>query len=275
MPGLRELAGSLEAAAALAALLFAASRRADLTGLVASAFLAACSPLALGLTPAGVGLGALFLAAGGVCLALCLRGGAFAFPGDREMKWWRIIARPFALLFIPIDRYLQRTLLLVLLGALALGFAGLDLVRLFTRYQLRQLFKRSEIKRFSSMTAFVVAVCIIFLVFPDHLPWLGLGFLTVGDLFGKVVGIRFGRTRLLRGRTLEGTLAFTGGGFFVSWLLYIAPRGPGQPLPLYAVLAGPPFAAAVELFSGLLDDNFTVGIISCGFLYSLRYFLRP
>jgi dolichol kinase len=275
MPGLRVIAGSLEAAAALAVLILAASRRADLAGLVASAFLAACSPFALGLTLPGLGFAGLFLAAGGACLAVSLRGGAFLFPADREMKWWRIIARPFALLFIPIDRYLHRTPLLFLLGALALAFAALDLVRLFTRYQLRQLFKRSEIKRFSSMTAFLVAVFIIFLVFPDRLPWLGLGFLTVGDLFGKVVGIRFGRTRLLRGRTLEGTLAFTAGGFFVSWLLYIAPKGEWPALPLYAVLAGPAFAAAVELFSGPLDDNFTTGIISCGFLYSLRYFLRP
>ena len=44
-------------------------------------------------------------------------------------------------------------------------------------------------------------------------------------------------------------------------------------MQLYAVLAGPVFAALVELFSGPLDDNFTVGIISSGFLYSLRYFL--
>ena len=50
-------------------------------------------------------------------------------------------------------------------------------------------------------------------------------------------------------------------------------QGPAAAVPLYAVLAGPPFAALVELFSGRLDDNFTVGIVSSGFLYSLRYFL--
>jgi hypothetical protein len=38
-------------------------------------------------------------------------------------------------------------------------------------------------------------------------------------------------------------------------------------------MAGPAFAALGELFSGTLDDNFAVGLISCGFLYSLRYFL--
>ena len=79
--------------------------------------------------------------------------------------------------------------------------------------------------------------------------------------------------RLLHGRTLEGTLACAAGGFFTAWLLRLALRGYAPAVPLYAVLAGPPFAALVELFSGRLDDNFTVGVVSSGFLYSLRYFL--
>jgi dolichol kinase len=118
-----------------------------------------------------------------------------------------------------------------------------------------------------------VAIFLIFLVFPDHLPCLGLGFITVGDLFGKVVGMRFGRIRLLRGRTLEGSLAFTAGGLAAGWLLRLSLRGVVPPVPLHAVLAGPVVAALVELFSGGLDDNFTVGLVSTAFLYSLRYFL--
>jgi hypothetical protein len=84
--------------------------------------------------------GSAALAAAGLCLGLCLRRGVFAFPAGRELKWWRIIARPFALLLVPIDRIFGRTPL---------------------------LFKRTEVKRFSSMTGFLVA---IFLVFPDHVP---------------------------------------------------------------------------------------------------------
>jgi dolichol kinase len=124
-----------------------------------------------------------------------------------------------------------------------------------------------------------VAIFLIFLAFPDHLPYLGLGFITIGDLFSKIVGIRFGRKALLRGRTLEGSLAFAAGGFAAAWLLrlaliWMAFQAPAvPPVPLYAVLAGPVFAALVELFSGKLDDNFTVGIVSTGFLFSLRYFL--
>ncbi|OHD73799.1 MAG: hypothetical protein A2V99_06375 [Spirochaetes bacterium RBG_16_67_19] len=277
--GAPALTGSLLAALALGGLLLAGSRRAEVAGLVAFAFLAAALPLELGPGLISWGLTAAALAAGGLCLRLCFRSGVFRFPRDREMKWWRVIARPFALLFIPIDRFFGRTPLLYLLGALALIFAALDLVRLFSRVRMRQLFKKSESRRFSSMTAFLVAIFLIFLAFPDHLPYLGLGFITIGDLFSKIVGIRFGRHKLLRGRTLEGTIAFAAGGFAAAWLLRLALRlaplqAPGvPPVPLYAVLAGPVFAALVELFSGRLDDNFTVGVISTGFLFSLRYFL--
>jgi dolichol kinase len=267
------LTGTLLAGLALAGLLFAASRRVALAGLVAFAFLAAAFPLELGPTVPGLVLAGAALSACGLCLWLCLQTGVFRFPAGKELKWWRIIARPFALLFVPIDRIFGRTPLLFLLGVLALVFSALDLVRLFSRVQMRRLFKRSEGKRFSSMTGFLVAIFLIFLVFPDHVPYLGLGFITIGDLFGKIVGIRFGRRELLRGRSLEGTLAFAAGGFAAAWLLRLALRGVTPAVPLYAVLAGPVFAALVELFSGPLDDNFTVGIVSSGFLYSLRYFL--
>ncbi len=265
---------SLLVGLAVTGLLLAGSRRAELAGLGAFGFLAAALPLELGPGLAGWLACGLALTACGLSLWLCLRGGLFRFPAGRELKWWRILARPFALLFVPIDRLFGRPLLLFLLGLLALGFSVLDLVRLFSRVQLARLFKASERRRFSSMTSFMVAIFLIFLVFPDHLPYLGLGFITVGDLFGKIVGIRFGRVPLLRGRTLEGSLAFVAGGLAAAWLLRLALRGVLPPVPLYAVLAGPLFAAAVELFSWAVDDNFTVGIISCGFLYSLRYFLR-
>jgi glycerol-3-phosphate acyltransferase PlsY len=261
--------GSFLAVLAVAGLVFASSRNVDLTGLASFAFLGIITPLEPGLGTAGLvlSLPAWFLL--GMSVGNCLRHGVFRFETKKEMKWWRVIARPFALLFIPIDRLFHRAPLLLLLGALALIFSGLDLFRLATHYRLSHLFKKSEVKRFSSMTGFLVSIFIIFLVFPDSIPYLGLAFITIGDLFGKIIGFRFGKTELLKGRTLEGSLGFVAGGFLAAWVLYCV----FQTIPLYAVLAGPVFAAAVELFSGPLDDNFTVGIISSGFLYALRYFL--
>jgi dolichol kinase len=206
------------------------------------------------------------------CFALAVRGTVvqriFVLDTQIEMKWWRVIARPFALLFIPIDLLFGRTVLLFLVGGIAIILIGMDIFRLLSRHQLQLLFKRKEIKRFSSMTSFIVAVFIIFLVFPGIIPFLGLAYITIGDMFSKIIGIKFGRHRLLRDRTLEGSLGFLAGSFMAGWVIHTL-----LPVPLYATLAGPVFATAVELFSMDLDDNFSVGIVTSGFLFALHYFL--
>lgn len=258
----------LLAVLAVAAVVLFASRSPNLTGLVGFFFLSVVTVIETGFGAAGL----LMLSLSLYCFALgirsAIRGRVFVLDPGVEIKWWRIIARPFALLFIPIDLRFGRTALLWLLAVLGVVFIAMDLVRLLTRYQLRQLFKRKEVKRFSSMTSFLVAIFITFLVFPDVIPYLALAFITIGDLFSKIIGIRFGRRVLFRERTLEGSLGFLAGCFMSGWVLYSL-----LPVPFYTLAAGSVFATGVELFSMDLDDNFTVGIISSGFLFALRYFL--
>jgi len=256
------------AVAAVVLLIYIASRNRALTALVGFFFLAVLSLLLLDLGPRSLLLNSLCLYgfAFSVREALCEH--LFVMDTSIEMKWWRVIARPFALLFIPIDMVFGRKALLFLMAAIGVILIGMDLFRILSRHQLSMLFKRKESKRFSSMTSFMVAIFIIFLVFRGVIPYLGLAYITIGDMFSKIVGIKFGKRTLLRDRTLEGSLAFLGGSFLAGWVIYIR-----LPVPLYAAIAGPVFAAAVELFSMDLDDNFTVGIVSSGFLFALHYFL--
>ena len=253
---------------AVAALVFIASRSGDLTALVAFFFLALVTFLELGFSARGL----LMAVLSSYCFALGIRGTVrqrvFVMDTAIEMKWWRVIARPFALLLIPIDLLFGRTVLLFVIGGIGIVLIGMDIFRLLSRHQLQLLFKKKEIKRFSSMTSFIVAVFIIFLVFHGIIPFLGLAYITIGDMFSKIIGIKFGRHRLLRDRTLEGSLGFLAGSFMAGWVIHTL-----LPVPLYATLAGPVFATAVELFSMDLDDNFSVGIVSSGFLFALHYFL--
>jgi dolichol kinase len=184
-----------------------------------------------------------------------------------ELKWWRIIARPFALLFIPIDIYFGHAILLYLIGGLCVIFIGIDLYRIFSKNPLTSLFKRKEAHRFSSMTSFLVSVFISFLLFHDQVAYLCLVFIIFGDLAAKMVGVRFGRRRLIYGRTLEGSLGFLGGslvsGFILCAILHIE---------FSWLLIGAFVATLVELFSFYLDDNFTVQILTGGCLEALIYF---
>jgi glycerol-3-phosphate acyltransferase PlsY len=260
---------SLAAVLAGALLVFLASRSGDLTSLAAFAFLAVVTSLETGLTGDGplMFLLSVYLFAMGVRNAAAQR--VFDLDRSIEMKWWRTIARPFALLFIPIDLLAGRRTLLWLLASVAIVVIGTDIFRLLSRHELRRLFKKKELKRFSSMTSFIVAIFIVFLVFPDWIPYLALGFITIGDMFSKIIGLKFGRHRLVGERTLEGSLGFLSGCFMTGWVLHLL-----LPIPVYVLLAGAVFATAVEVFSMDLDDNFTVGILTGGFLFALRYFLQ-
>lgn len=54
------------------------------------------------------------------------------------------------------------------------------------------------------MTSFLVSVFIVFLLFPSEIAYLCLGFIIIGDLISKYIGIKYGRNHLIHDRTLEG-----------------------------------------------------------------------
>lgn len=191
----------------------------------------------------------------------------FVMEKSLETKRWRVAARPFAMLFIPIEIYAGHRFLLYLMGVVSMIFIGIDLYRLITRRQMSIIFKKKEFQRFSSMTSFMVATFIVFLLFPSEIVYLCLAFIIFGDMSAKLIGLRFGRTRIIHEKTLEGSLGFLSGclysGFILCTLFQI-----GFP---YLVI-GALFATFTELFSYHMDDNFTVGILTGGCLQALEFF---
>jgi glycerol-3-phosphate acyltransferase PlsY len=260
---------SLGALLVVALLMYLSSRNGDVAGMVTFLFMLVITPVELGWTGVSVLNMAISLFILVSITRTAILRNTFRLEREVEVRIWRLVARPFALLFIPIDQIWGRRTLLLLMGAVALAFIAMDLVRLLSRASIAVLFKSAERRRFSSMTYFLVSVFVSFLVFPDVIPYLSLAFTTIGDLFGKLVGLRFGRTVIHRGKTLQGSLAFLGGSIMSTYLLSRV-----LPVPLLFVLAGSLFAALVELFSELLDDNFSVSLLSGGLLFALRYFLR-
>lgn len=243
------------------------TRRLDVAGIAAGLCLLVGSLVELGLGALPLALAAAGLLVAAVSAAAAARAGVLRLEGRRELKIWRLAARPFALLFIPLDLLWGRRILLIVAGLVCLVFVGLDVYRYASRRLLAAMYKQSEQRRFSSMTYFLLSLFLAFLVLPDGVPYLPLAFSTVGDLCGKLAGMRFGRTVLYRDKSLQGTLAFLAGSLLAGWALHRL-----LALPLAFVLAGAPFAAVVELFSVRLDDNFSVILITGGFLAALRYF---
>jgi dolichol kinase len=119
------------------------------------------------------------------------------------------------------------------------------------------------------MTAYLVSVFLVFLLFAAPVSYLSLAFLTVGDPFGKLIGTRFGRTPLVGSRTLEGSLGYLAGALVAGGILHEFVPFPAQYLAIGAVAA-----AAIELFSRDIDDNLTVGIFSGAILSVVKFFFR-
>ena len=191
----------------------------------------------------------------------------FKLESKVELKKWRIIARPLALLFIPIDIYLGHTFLLYLLGGLSITFILTDLYRIIFGQKLMMFFKRTETKRFSSMTSFLVAIFIVFLVFPVSVSYLCLAFITIGDMGGKLIGLKYGRMKLIDARTFAGSLGFLTGCLFSGYLLQLL-----LDTRFSWLMVGALCATLTELFSFSLDDNFTVSILTGTCLVALQYF---
>ena len=96
-------------------------------------------------------------------------------------------------------------------------------------------------------------VCIV--LFPLHIAASALFFLTLGDTAAALVGQQWGRTAIMPGKTLEGTLAC----LITCTIVVVVMPG----VHLIAGLAGAFTATTVELFgTETIDDNFGIPVLS-------------
>jgi dolichol kinase len=99
-----------------------------------------------------------------------------------------------------------------------------------------------------------------------------VGFLVLGwaDPAAGIIGRRFGRTRLVHGRSLEGTATFAIVGTTVAFLALWLWHPELTPLKaLLVALAGAVPAAVAELYARRIDDNLAIpvtaalGVVAC------------
>jgi dolichol kinase len=201
--------------------------------MVISGFLAIMIPVLYGISVWSVSSSGIAFLLFLIIFFVAIKKNVFVIDRAYEIKLWRIIARPFALLFIPIRLLTGQRFLLYLLGGLCIIFILMDLYRLFSKQKMTLLFKKSEFQRFSSMTSFLVAVFIIFLLFHTEISYLCLTFIIFGDLTAKMTGYCFGRMQIIHGKTLEGSLGFLTGCLFSGFIIVpYSIRIPGHRRPV-------------------------------------------
>lgn len=244
-----------------------ASRNILVTAVVLSSFLILMLPIRYGLLPWVVALTGISILLLFVSILLSIKRQVFRIEATIELKTWRIVARPLALLFIPVNQCFGHKYLLYLLGILSIIFICADLFRLFSKKNLSLFYKKNERQRFSSMTSFLVSIFIVFLLFPVEIAYLCLGFIIFGDMAAKFSGLGFGRNIIIQERTLEGSLGFLTGCIYSGTILSSV-----FGFKFSYLMAGAVCATLAELFSFHVDDNFTVGIITGGCLMAFQFF---
>lgn len=188
---------------------------------------------------------------------------------DESFKthWLRVALRPFAFIFIIFYFAYSKLLTLTIIGIVFICFFGLDIFRFLNRQtnelltvKVKSLFKKSESKKLSSMTLFLLAAFITIIIFDKNIAIIALTFLIFGDIFSKIFGLAFGRNKLFN-KTFEGTLAYIGSVLICGFLFYTSLH-----FSLLILIIGGITAPLTELLSFKINDNFTVPLISGVFM---------
>jgi dolichol kinase len=126
---------------------------------------------------------------------------------------------------------------------------------------VNRFFLRAEEQvREAAMTPFAIAVLLTILTVPKLAALIAIYTLAIGDPLAAVVGILFGRRRVTRNRSLEGSLAFFAATVAIAALVLRWGSGAAA-LPIAATSAAIGIAATgCELLPLRIDDNLTIPI---------------
>ena len=156
--------------------------------------------------------------------------------------------------------------MLAIAGAAAAGAWSLELSRRWIppvndlcMWVLGRFAHPHETWRVNSSTWYVTAMLGLALIGDVMLAAIGVGILAFADPAAAIIGRRFGRTSLINGRSLEGSLAFALVGTLVGFGVLSAyfPEQGGLAALCIALAAAVP-AALAELLSRRIDDNLSI-----------------
>lgn len=166
-------------------------------------------------------------------------------------------------LAIPIGyHYVSKEKALIILLPIFGFYLFCDLLRHFHQ-GFRQLFDRIITVHFLrdrekggliGSTYFLIGSILTIIIFPKEIAIASLYILIISDTSAAIVGSCWGRTRLAKEKTLEGSLAF-----FATGIIIVALTMRSNPFWGTLAVLG---ATLVELFPLKLDDNLIVPLVA-------------
>ena len=181
-------------------------------------------------------------------------------------KFVHLLELPVLLAYTVVSHLYGDKLGILLLTALLIILLEIEYIRLEYKLSLPMvvdILRRKERDNIAGNIFFVASTIICVAAFDYQIAILALLFTVFGDLMAALIGIRFGRKKIFKNKTLEGFLAGFLANLLIGYLLIPDQAQVYVPMALTASL--------VELWTGKLDDNLTVPL-AAGFVGQLLIF---
>ncbi|MEQ1875226.1 MAG: hypothetical protein ABL958_01180 [Bdellovibrionia bacterium] len=131
--------------------------------------------------------------------------------------------------------------------------------------------RSSEVHRLSGLSYLLFGMFIIIYAFPPAIVKLSILMLAVGDPTSSVVGILYGRDKIIGNKSLQGALGGFAACTFVSLIYFLATGLMVDRIFLITLLSGIIGMLSEVVPVGRLDDNLTFPVISSTLLWGLFY----
>ncbi|MFT6633182.1 MAG: dolichol kinase [Bacteriovoracaceae bacterium] len=136
------------------------------------------------------------------------------------------------------------------------------------------IMRKSEKVSFSGLPFYALGVALSIFFYEESIAILAILFLIFGDPVASIVGVYYGRDRLLPNKTLQGTIAAFSTCLSVA-MIYLIVLGVHSPNLILFAFFGAIVGALSELLSAFnIDDNLTIPVISGAALSVLNIWLN-
>ncbi len=171
---------------------------------------------------------------------------------------------------------LERQGVITTLGAIASTLYIIERVRInYPEFagQLKivnKLFLRAEEQlEESSSVPYAMGILLTIITFPKIPAIIAIYTLAMADPLAAIVGIRFGKTKIMGGKSLEGSFGFFTGTFLVSFFIFHSFIGASTGLSIGAASIIGVLGAALELIPLRIDDNLTIPLYTAVLVWGI------
>lgn len=133
------------------------------------------------------------------------------------------------------------------------------------------ILRKSERYSFSGLPFYALGVSLSLFFYSDKIAILAISFLIFADPVASIVGVYFGKDKLLPNKTLQGTIAAFITCFIIATIYsYIYTTNPNS-IIVFAFLSSIVGAISEMLGAFNIDDNLLIPIVSGGMMTLLNY----